>query len=145
MGTVTLEEIQITPLKRITVDGGDVLHARKATDPGFRGFGEAYFSMIRAGSVKAWKMHKRLTLNLVVPVGDVRFVLYAAGVTTPREEILGTSNYARMTVSPGLWFGFEGLSEPHSLILSLTDMPHDPDEVSRLPLHAFNYTWNNTR
>ncbi len=74
MGAVDLEQIQVTQLKRISVIGGDVLHALKCTDTGFQGFGEAYFSMAEAGAVKAWKLHRRMTLNLVVPVGEVRFV-----------------------------------------------------------------------
>jgi len=46
MGPVTLALIRLTPLRRISVAGGDVLHAMKSTDADFRCFGEAYFSMI---------------------------------------------------------------------------------------------------
>ena len=34
------------------------------------GFEEAYFSLIDKDAVKAWKRHKTMTLNLVVPLGD---------------------------------------------------------------------------
>lgn len=63
-----------TSLKRVRVTGGDVLHALKMTDDGFDGFGEAYFSMIEQGEIKGWKYHKRMTMNLIVPLGSVKFV-----------------------------------------------------------------------
>jgi dTDP-4-dehydrorhamnose 3,5-epimerase len=142
MGAVILEQIQLTPLKRIPVSGGDVLHALKATDAGFRGFGEAYFSMVEAYAVKAWKMHRRMTLNLVVPIGEVRFVFRAEEGKAQREETIGTANYARLSVPPGIWFGFQGIAAPYSLILNVGDIPHDPDEVARRPLEAFRYDWD---
>ena len=75
MGRVSLNEICVTPLKRISVTGGDVLHAMKKSDPGYVDFGEAYFSLVEFGTIKAWKRHLQMTLNLVVPIGEVQFVL----------------------------------------------------------------------
>jgi len=144
MGTVSLEEICVTPLKRISVAGGDVLHVLKCSDIGFRQFGEAYFSMVHGGAVKAWKLHRRMTLNLVVPVGEVRFVFYSKNRDAWREETIGGPRYARLTVPSGIWFGFQGLTEPFSLLLNIADIPHDPDEVERLPLNALNYDWRPT-
>jgi dTDP-4-dehydrorhamnose 3,5-epimerase len=141
MGAVTLEQIRVTSLKRIPVLGGDVLHALKRTDDGFLDFGEAYFSMVEFGAVKAWKLHRRMTLNLVVPVGEVRFVFFAEDGKTRREDTIGISNYARLTVPPGIWFGFQGLEAPFSLILNVADIPHEPDEVERKPLEGFDYRW----
>ena len=40
MGDIGLNQIQITPLKRVPVDGGDVLHALKYSESSFVGFGE---------------------------------------------------------------------------------------------------------
>ncbi len=140
MGTVNVNQIVRTPLARIAVAGGDVLHAMKATDPGYGGFGEAYFSTVAPAAVKAWKRHQRMTLNLVVPVGKVRFVFVDAD-GQHREEILGPEHYARLTVPPGLWFGFSGMAAPCSLILNVADIPHTPDEVDRLPPDAFAIDW----
>ena len=141
MGSVNLEQILHTPLKRISVPGGDVLHAIKATDAGYHQFGEAYFSTVESGAVKAWKLHRRMTLNLVVPVGEVLFVFYTEDGNARCEEIIGASNYVRLTVPPGLWFGFQGLAAPYSLILNVADIPHDPNEVERKSLHEIEYQW----
>lgn len=141
MGAMTLDLIRLTPLRRITVAGGDVLHAMKSTDADFHKFGEAYFSMIQAGAIKAWKKHVRMTLNLVVPIGEVRFVFFSDDAGAPRIETIGPSNYCRLSVPPGVWFGMEGLATPFSLVLNLADIPHDPDEVINKPQTELPFTW----
>jgi dTDP-4-dehydrorhamnose 3,5-epimerase len=44
-------------------------------------------------------------------------------------------------VPPGIWFGFQGIAAPFSLVLNVGDIPHDPHEVVRKPLEAFRYDW----
>lgn len=143
MGAVGgLDSLTITPLARIGTAGGDVMHAMKQSDPGFAGFGEAYFSWVNAGSVKAWKRHLRMTMNVVVPVGRVRFVFHAAGTQAYRAEVIGADRYVRITVPPGIWFGFQGLQAPQSLVLNVASIPHDPAEVERKALDELHYDWS---
>lgn len=135
-------EISVHPLKQIPNKGGDVWHALRSSGEGFRGFGEAYFSWVEPDAVKAWKRHRRMTLNLVVPVGCVRFVF--ASLSSPvefREEEIGGPRYARLTVPSGMWFGFQGRSPQPSLVLSVADLEHDPEEVDRAPLETFPFNW----
>ena len=40
----------------------------------FNDFGEAYISEVLPGIVKAWKFHYKMTLNLIVVKGRVKFV-----------------------------------------------------------------------
>ena len=145
MGEVILDQILVTPLKRISVSGGDVLHALKCTDDGFKDFGEAYFSIVEFGAIKAWKMHTEMTLNLIVPIGKVRFVFRADDSNNGREELIGAANYSRLSVPPGIWFGFQGLAAPFSVILNVADIPHDPHEVVRKPLEVFPCEWIKAR
>lgn len=140
MGAISINHITVTPLKRFYVPGGDVLHALKRSDPGFSGFGEAYFSMIERGAVKAWKRHHLMTLNLVVPLGTVRFV-FVCDSGTSREESIGENRYARITVPPGIWFGFQGLAAPNSLVLNIADIPHDPNETERKEQNFIEFGW----
>ena len=138
---MSISEIIITPLKRIPVQGGDVLHAIKKIDPGFLDFGEAYFSFIENGVVKGWKRHLKMTLNLIVPIGSVRFIFFdESGVF--REECIGIGRYSRITVPPRLWFAFQGLSDKTNLILNIADIPHCPEEVERKDLSTFLYGWS---
>ncbi|MDA8094303.1 MAG: dTDP-4-dehydrorhamnose 3,5-epimerase [Betaproteobacteria bacterium] len=140
MGKVSVDDIVLTPLRRVPVAGGDVLHAIKRSDPGFSDFGEAYFSMIELGFVKAWKRHTRMTLNLVVPIGRVRFV-FVDDEHRFRELETGEDHYCRMTVPPGLWFGFQGLAAPLSLLLNVADIEHDPSEVERKDRDDIRFDW----
>ena len=143
MDTVSLDQVQVTPLARIPVAGGDVMHVMKASDTGFNEFGEAYFSWVEVDAVKAWKLHQRMTMNLAVPVGEVRFVFFLpAPAPVFREECIGTSHYARLTVPPGIWFGFQGLAEPQSLVLNIANLEHDPDESLRKEKEDISYNWN---
>ena len=145
MGTMPLAAIRVTPLSRIETAGGDVLHAMKQNDAGFVGFGEAYFSWVAVGAVKAWKRHLKMAMNVVVPVGQVRFVfrlVNANGGDEFRVEEIGVDRYARITVPPGIWFGFQGLGTPQSLVLNIASIPHDPNEVVRLARSEVKYVWN---
>ncbi|HIK80453.1 MAG TPA: dTDP-4-dehydrorhamnose 3,5-epimerase [Porticoccaceae bacterium] len=140
-----LADILVTPLRKIETAGGDVLHAMKQSDAGYAGFGEAYFSWVSAGAIKAWKRHTQMTMNVVVPVGQVRFVfrcINAAGAEDFRIEEIGVDRYVRITVPPGIWFGFQGLGAQPSLVLNIASIPHDPNEVERLALMDINYDWN---
>jgi dTDP-4-dehydrorhamnose 3,5-epimerase len=142
MGTGSIDEIIVTPLKRISVLGGDVMHAMKKTDAGFAGFGESYFSWVEHGVIKAWKKHTLMTLNLVVPVGEVRFVFVSQEDSQQvREESIGNGNYARITVPPGLWFGFQGVATENSLVLNMANILHDPTEVLKHDLSFFSFDW----
>lgn len=141
-----LADILVTPLGRIETTGGDVLHAMKHNDVGSAGFGEAYLSWVSGGAVKAWKRHTRMTMNLIVPVGQVRFVFRGTNPDSDlqfRIEDVGEDRYARITVPPGIWFGFQGLSNSPSLLLNIASIPHDPNEVERLALTDINYVWSN--
>lgn len=138
---MNLDDILISKLDRIAVEGGDVLHAMKATDSGFLDFGEAYFSMISFKAIKAWKLHHKMTLNLVVPLGRVLFVFKSDDSHFFREEVIGGKDYKRITVPPGIWFGFQGLEKEGSLILNIADISHDPNEVSRLNISELDYLW----
>jgi len=141
---MNFDDILVTPLPRIETAGGDVLHAMKHCDVGYVGFGEAYFSWVTARAVKAWKRHTRMTMNIVVPVGQVKFVfciLNADGAVDFRVEEIGIDRYARITVPAGIWFGFQGLSAPQSLVMNIASITHDPKEVERLPLLDINYDW----
>ena len=140
MGAVVLGDILITPLTEVETLGGDVMHAMKASDIGYAGFGEAYFSWINSGNIKAWKRHIKMTLNLVVPVGTVHFI-FIDSLGKVREESIGDYNYARLTIPPNIWFGFKGLNMPFSLLINIADIPHDPAEVERLSMDEFNFDW----
>jgi len=124
------------------------MHAMKESSIGYSGFGEAYFSQVDKGAVKAWKRHKKMTLNLIVPVGEVRFVLFDDREILSaqfQEIIISKNNYCRLTVPPMIWMGFQGLSDGDSMLLNIADIEHDPNEVDRKEIEKINYNWSISR
>jgi len=143
MGVVNLMDICETPLTRISAAGGDVMHALKNSDNGFKGFGEVYFSWVEQGAIKAWKYHQNMTLNLVVPLGEIRFVFHIKNQENCfRTFIIGEERYVRLTVPPRIWFGFQGIGSGQSLLMNLANIPHDPDEVQRKKTSEIVYNWS---
>ena len=143
MGALNLNDILVTPLKRIPTAGGDVLQALKNSDIGFSVFGEVYFSWVEQGAIKAWKCHQHMTLNLVVPLGEVSFVFHIKDQKNSfRTEIISEERYVRLTVPPGIWFGFQGIASGRSLLMNLADMTHNPDEVLRKKTSEIDYNWS---
>ena len=144
MVDLSLDDILVRPLKRITTEGGDVMHALKKSDNGYNGFGEVYFSWVEQGAIKAWKCHQRMTLNLVVPLGAVQFVFHLPyPKETYRVEKIGEARCVRLTVPPGIWFGFKGIASGSSMLMNLADIEHDDSEVLRKPLTEIKYNWDN--
>jgi dTDP-4-dehydrorhamnose 3,5-epimerase len=141
-----IKDIIWTPLDIISVEGGDVRHIMKSSDNGFNGFGEAYFSSINYGAIKAWKRHNKMTLNLVVPIGEVSLVCYDDRVGSESygvfsEIVFLKNNYGRITIPPMIWFGFKGISTEKSLIINIADIEHDPDEVDRKNENEIEFSW----
>ena len=135
-----LSGFRLTPLKIIEGEKGNVLHAMKKTDPGYAGFGEAYFSTVGRGEIKGWKRHKEMTLNLVVISGSIKFIAYDDRVESATRNHFGwvelsRNNYCRLTVPPQVWLSFEGLGE-ENILLNIANLLHDPAEAENIDLDA---------
>jgi dTDP-4-dehydrorhamnose 3,5-epimerase len=141
-----IKDVLITKLDVIDTPGGNVMHAMKESNVGYSGFGEAYFSQVDRGTIKAWKRHKKMTLNLVVPVGEIRFVLFddrEVSNTQFQEVIISRDNYCRLTVPPMIWMGFQGLSGAGSMLLNIANIEHNPHEVDKRNIEQIEFNWNN--
>ena len=136
------EKIILTPIKRIRVKGGDIIHNIKKTDHGFEGFGETYYSFINHGEIKGWKKHLKMTMNITCPVGKVKFI-FSENLIEFKEILLDKENLYRITVKPDIWFSFQGLHNPFSLINNVSNLIHDDKEVERKELNSVNYKWEN--
>jgi len=133
-------QLILTPLKQIHNPKGDIFHAMKKTDIGFDGFGEAYFSTINQNDIKGWKKHTKMTLNLVVPVGAIEFVVYDEDKKDFFCVILSQKNYQRLTVKAGLWMAFRGIDK-NNMLLNLASIEHDPNEALSIELEEIKYEW----
>ena len=135
-----MDGVILTPLKQIYHPKGDIFHAMKKSDIGFDGFGEAYFSTINQNDIKGWKKHTKMTLNIVVPVGNIEFVVYDEKTKEFFSTKLSHNNYQRLTIKAGLWMAFKGLDK-YNMLLNLASIEHDPNEAVNIELNEINYKW----
>ncbi|MGF1779090.1 dTDP-4-dehydrorhamnose 3,5-epimerase [Vibrio nomapromontoriensis] len=143
----SIDGVIVTPLKVIPVDKGDVLHGIKASEDSFHGFGEAYFSTILYKQVKGWKKHTEMTMNIVVPEGAIKFVMYDARLTSHTHHrffsiIIDKQNYCRLTVPQGIWMAFEGVGSGTNLLMNFANMEHIPQEAENKPLEDIPFNWS---
>jgi dTDP-4-dehydrorhamnose 3,5-epimerase len=134
-----IEGVVLTPLRIIRGDAGNVMHALKSHEESFTGFGEAYFSTVKKDAVKGWKKHRRMELNLIVPAGEIFFVLFderekSSTKGSFQQITLSPDNYQRLTVPPGIWMAFKGLHADMNMLLNIASIPHDPAEAENLPV-----------
>lgn len=131
-----IDGVSVTPKRQIHDERGKVMHMLKTTDPEFREFGEIYFSCVQPGAIKAWHIHKVMTLNYAVPHGLIKFVLYDDRAGSPtrgvvQELFLGPENYHLVTVPPMVWNGFKGLGQGPAIVANCATHYHTPDEIDR--------------
>jgi len=149
MDEPVIDGVLITPLKKIQHPKGDIFHVIKKSSDGFSGFGEIYISTIKVNEVKGWKKHHEMALNLVVPNGEIRVVIFDERDSSPtkgkfQEVVLSVkNNYSRLTIPPKLWVAFQGISTDINMLINIADIEHDKNEASTLGLEEICYSWKN--
>jgi len=116
--------------------------------PVFSEFGEIYFSCTYPGSIKAWHLHKEMTLNYAVIHGSIKCVLFddrpdSKTRGSVEEYFLSTENYSLITVPPLVWNGWKGIGNETSIVANCATIPHDPSEIERKPVidPSIPYDW----
>ncbi|MDB5293854.1 MAG: dTDP-4-dehydrorhamnose 3,5-epimerase-like enzyme [Phycisphaerales bacterium] len=131
-----IDGVRITPLRQIPDERGKIMQMLRSDAPHFLQFGEIYFSCVYPGAIKAWHIHKKMTLNYAVPVGNIKFVLYDERESSPtrgqvQEIYLGPESYNLVTVPPMVWNGFKGIGTQMALVANCASIPHDAEEIMR--------------
>ena len=144
-----IDGVKITPLRQIFDERGKVMHMLRADSENFEKFGEIYFSCTYPGVVKAWHLHKEMTLNYAVIYGEIKFVLYddrpgSVSKGEIQEIYVSPENYNLVTVPPGIWNGFKGIGIQAAIVANCANIPHDPMEIQRLDPSSeyIPYNWN---
>ena len=81
-----------------------------------------------------------MIMNLIVPVGSVRFYIHDERDKNSEQSIkrtsilLGANQYFRLTIPNGVWFAFQGVGKDLNLVLNISNIIHDPNECKTLPL-----------
>jgi dTDP-4-dehydrorhamnose 3,5-epimerase len=132
-----IDGVKIIPLKQIADERGKIMHMMKATDPHFIKFGEIYFSCAWPGVVKAWHVHKSMTINNAVLSGRAKLVMYDLRETSPtrgelQEIFLGEDNYVLVQIPPGIANGYKAFGDKMVILANCATEPHDPQEMIRM-------------
>ena len=87
-----------------------------------------------------------MTSNLIVPSGSIRFVFFddrKKNNTIFQEIVISRDNYSRLTVPPMIWMGFQGLAYQTSILMNLSNIEHNPNEVDILEITEIDFDWSN--
>lgn len=106
-----------------------IIRFMQSSDEVYKGFGEAYFSLVPCGVERYWKIHKKATCNILVPCGRVVFVVAEYDFSSWRFVELGEEPQKRLTIPPMKWYGFQGLGDAGSIIANIIDIRHQDEEV----------------
>ena len=132
-----IDGVKIVPLSQIVDERGKIMHMLKATDPHFTRFGEIYFSCAWPGAVKAWHIHKSMTVNNAVISGRAKLVLYDGRQGSPtfgevEEVFMGEGNYVLVQIPPGIANGYKAYGDKLVILANCASEPHDAQEMERI-------------
>lgn len=129
-----IEGVKIIQLKKICDERGMILHMLKSSDEHYLKFGEIYFSCGFPEVVKAWHIHKEMTLNNCCIVGMIKLVLYDSRPDSPTngnlmELFIGEDNYCLVQIPPGVTNGYKAYGSKMAMLANCATMPHDKEEL----------------
>ena len=142
-----IEGVKIIKKNQITDDRGKVMHMMRNDDENFKKFGEIYFSSVNPKFIKAWHLHKKMTLNYVVVYGKVKLVLYddrkkSSSNGVLEEILLSNNDYKLVSIPPMIWNGFASQDKNIAIIANCSDIPHDKNEIIRIPADDTKIPYN---
>ena len=144
-----IEGVTVSKLRQIFDERGKVMHMLRNDDNIFESFGEIYFSSTNPNAIKAWHLHKEMTLNYCCVFGSLKLVLYDSRIDSSTfgeimEIIISPENYLLVSVPPGIWNGFKCISTEPALLANCASIPHDPNEIERIEFNSkkIPYKWD---
>ena len=141
--------VKIVDLDQIKDERGKVMHMLKSSDKHFLGFGEIYFSTAWPGSIKAWHVHKKMTLNNVVISGNAKLVVYDIREQSKtykliNEFFIGEDNYKLIQIPPGLANGYKAYGDKQCILANCSTHPHEKKEILYIDPNnnSIPYNWD---
>ncbi len=144
-----IDGVKVIPLRTIVDERGKIMHMLKATDDHFIQFGEIYFSTAWPGTVKAWHIHTKMTVNNAVLSGHAKLVMYDLRPDSPTkgellEVFLGEDNHVLVQIPPGIANGYKAYGNKEAILANCATIAHEPDEMLRMPFNTdeIPYNWD---
>lgn len=143
-----IEGVKIIKKNQIIDERGKIKHMLRQDDENFTKFGEIYFSFVNPKKIKAWHLHKLMTLNYVAVNGSIKLVLYddrpKSKTNSVIQEIeMSDKNHLLVSVPPLVWNGFCSNNNDTAILANCSDIPHDKEEIIRIPYNdkRIPYAW----
>ena len=121
---------RLTALAKIENNKGDIFKLYRDDINTFE-VKEIYFSEVKYGETKGWKLHKVMTCRLLVVRGLVRFDFKEKNNVS--SVTLGCRDNTLLTIEPKQWFAFTGASKETASIMNISNILHDPKETESKP------------
>lgn len=159
--------VEVHPLRVFSDERGAVMRMMRRDDPAAQEFhfGEIYFSAVHPHMVKAWHLHRYMTLHYSCVAGRVQLALFDDREDSPTRGMVNTlhlegwpdfKDYILVRIPPFVWNGFRSVPRQiesagggfnavigEAIIANCADLPHDPEEIERMAPEDFplNYDW----
>ena len=134
-----IDGVKLIPLVQHCDDRGRVMEILRKDDPHFPGFGQAYFSSIYPGVIKAWHAHQKQTdcISVIYGMAKIGFFDDRPGSPTKGKThsiVVGEHNRVLLQIPPGVFHGFKAISPDEVLLINLPSESYhrkNPDEIRR--------------
>lgn len=160
-----IDGVEVHPLKIFRDNRGAVMRFMRNDDPFFNHFGEVYFSVVEMHMVKAWHLHKLMTLNYVCVAGRIQLALYDTREHSPTKGMVNTlhlegwpdfAEYNLVRIPPFVFNGFRSVPRQvenpsgemnailgEAIVANCATLVHDPEEIERVHPDQFDlrYDW----
>ena len=143
--------IRTKTLRVIPDERGRLFEMLRRDDGLFVKFGQIYCTTVAVGVVKGWHLHKKQIDNFVCVHGMIKLVAYDGRPRSStkgliNEFFIGVHNPQLVTIPPGVYHGFKGLSAPEAIVINVPTEPYHhgrPDEYRADP-HGTDipYDWS---
>ncbi len=143
-----IDGVKIIKKLQISDKRGKILHMLRNDDEHFSKFGEIYFSVVYPKIAKAWHIHEKMTLNYVAVYGEIKLVLFDDRTKSKtkgeiQEIILSNDKHNLVSIPPFVWNGFCSTKNEIAILANCSDIPHDKEEIKRVPFDdkKIPYNW----
>ena len=127
---INLKKIKFYKKKTIFNSKGNIVKFMKKSDDNYMKFGEVYFTWIKKNYLKGWKFHKKMHMNLTVPVGKIRCIFYDKNINKKIVFNLSEKKSGTLYVPPKIWFAFQNIDKKKdSLLVNFSNIIHDKNET----------------
>lgn len=130
----------INSVNLIQNESGNIEKLINFSSKNFYGFKELYISNIKKNHIKAWKKHIKMTCNLFVISGKIKFVIMNDHKNFT-DFIISEDENKFVTIFPNTIFGFKGLGSNNSKLLNFSNCLHEDHESIKINKDEFNYSW----